>query len=203
MKTTTTGSAVDLYWIPLGAGGHSVRFNGIVYEAISAAIRRRQRRDIYHSALVVRTPAGPVSIEMTPVPDGRGAERGVVASGPVGVRCGDRFRIFRYEVRRWLNGLIPDLQYAIASPVHLTDDATVAQLVLDLLPFVPTPTWGRDMLGTGEMWSCNSVISWVLTQAGVDVDTITLPPNARAPGWDAGIAVGRRGLAPPAFHAAA
>ena len=25
-------SHVDLYWLPLGAGGHSVRFNGIVYE---------------------------------------------------------------------------------------------------------------------------------------------------------------------------
>ena len=27
--------AVDLYWIPLGAGGHSVRFNGRVFEAIA------------------------------------------------------------------------------------------------------------------------------------------------------------------------
>ena len=26
-------TAIDLYWIPLGAGGHSVRFNGIVYES--------------------------------------------------------------------------------------------------------------------------------------------------------------------------
>jgi hypothetical protein len=29
-------AAVDLYWIPLGAGGHSVRFNGRVFEAIEA-----------------------------------------------------------------------------------------------------------------------------------------------------------------------
>jgi hypothetical protein len=28
---------VALYWIPLGAGGHSVRFNGRVFEAIEAA----------------------------------------------------------------------------------------------------------------------------------------------------------------------
>ena len=27
------GPAVDLYWLPLGAGGHFVRFNGRVYEA--------------------------------------------------------------------------------------------------------------------------------------------------------------------------
>jgi hypothetical protein len=49
---------VDLYWIPLGAGGHSVRFNGIVYEAITAMIHRRPRRDIYHTALTIRIPSG-------------------------------------------------------------------------------------------------------------------------------------------------
>jgi hypothetical protein len=30
-------SAIDLYWLPLGAGGHSVRLNGLVFEAIAAA----------------------------------------------------------------------------------------------------------------------------------------------------------------------
>ena len=30
--------AVDLYWIPLGAGGHSVRLNGRVFEAIEADV---------------------------------------------------------------------------------------------------------------------------------------------------------------------
>jgi hypothetical protein len=34
-------AAVDLYWIPLGAGGHCVRFNGKVYEALVAARERR------------------------------------------------------------------------------------------------------------------------------------------------------------------
>jgi hypothetical protein len=34
---TSRTAAVDLYWIPLGAGGHSVRFNGRVFEAIEAA----------------------------------------------------------------------------------------------------------------------------------------------------------------------
>jgi hypothetical protein len=29
---------VDLYWLPLGAGGHFVRLNGRVYEACDAAI---------------------------------------------------------------------------------------------------------------------------------------------------------------------
>jgi hypothetical protein len=31
------GYGVDLYWLPLGAGGHSVRFNRRVYESILAA----------------------------------------------------------------------------------------------------------------------------------------------------------------------
>jgi hypothetical protein len=42
------------------------------------------------------------------------------------------------------------------------------------------------------MWSCNSVISWVLTRAGIDIGAIPLPPHGRAPGWDAGITVARR-----------
>src|SRR5215204_569030 len=46
-------AAVDLYWIPLGAGGHSVRLNGKVYETLDAARRHRPRCDLYHTALVV------------------------------------------------------------------------------------------------------------------------------------------------------
>ena len=44
----SVATAVELYWIPLGAGGHSVRFNGKVYEAISARVARRPSCDIYH-----------------------------------------------------------------------------------------------------------------------------------------------------------
>ena len=35
-------------WLPLGAGGHSVRLNGLLYEAVLAAIARRRRYDLYH-----------------------------------------------------------------------------------------------------------------------------------------------------------
>ena len=44
MQTAQT-AAVDLYWIPLGAGGHYVRLNGRIFEAIDAARRRRARCD--------------------------------------------------------------------------------------------------------------------------------------------------------------
>ncbi len=187
-------AAVDLYWLPLGAGGHSVRVNGIVYEAIGSLMQRRPRCDLYHTALEILAPSGRFAIEMTPVPNGRGWERGVVADGAVGTRSAGRLRIFRYEIRRWRDGDIPDLGDAVASPVRISDDPALAQRALGLLPSTPTPTWGRDELGTGEMWTCNSVMSWVLTRAGVDPDTIAFPPRARAPGWDAGITVARRQL---------
>ena len=43
--------AVDLYWIPLGAGGYVVRLSGKLYEALKALVEHRPRLDLYHSAL--------------------------------------------------------------------------------------------------------------------------------------------------------
>jgi len=189
---STAEGTVDLYWIPLGAGGHSVRFNGVVYEAVSAAIQRRRRFDIYHCALQIRAASGLYAVEMTPVPNDRGWERGVVVHGAVGTRWAGRFRIFRYEVRRWRDGVVPDLQYAVGGPIRLSDDAVVAGRVLEQLAFVPALTWGRDESDVGEMWSCNSIISWVLTRAGVNTEGISLPARGRAPGWNAGIAIATR-----------
>ena len=107
-------------------------------------------------------------IEQTPVPDGRGNQRGVVAGGAVGSRWAARLRIFRYEVRRWRGGVIPDLGEAVDSPRRLTDDPAVAQRLLDLVPSVPTPVWGRDELHAGEMWNSNSIIAWLIVSAGLD-----------------------------------
>jgi hypothetical protein len=105
--TAEFAHGVDLYWLPLGAGGHSVRLNGLVFEAVVARLERRPPCDLYHSALVVRSPSGRYVIEQAPVRDNDGAERGVVAEGAVGSRLAGRFRIFRYEVRRWRDGVIP------------------------------------------------------------------------------------------------
>ncbi len=124
---------------------------------------------------------------MTPVWITRG-ERGVVGEGPVGLRGLGRWRVFRYEVRRWTGGSIPDLDEAVGGPVHLSDAATVAGRVLDLVPLVPLATWGRDELGTGDMWNSNSVVSWLLSSAGIDLEEIRPPDHGRAPGWDAGVA---------------
>jgi hypothetical protein len=188
------GAAVDLYWIPLGAGAHVVRISGRAFEAASALVARRPRCDLYHSALVVTTPKGHFVIEQAPVPDLNGQERGVVAEGPVGVRWLRRLRIFRYEVRRWQGGEIPDIDQAVASPVRISADVKIAEAVLDTLPSIPTPVWGRDELHTGEMWNSNSVVSWVLARSGASVDGVHPPTRGRAPGWNAGLAVASRVL---------
>jgi hypothetical protein len=183
---------VDLYWLPLGAGGHSVRLNGRFFEAVAARLERRAPCDLYHSALEVRVPEGVYVIEQAPVRDSNGGKRGVVAEGVVGSRWAGRFRIFRYEVRRWCGGNIPDVKEAVESPQRLTDDPDVARRVLDLAPLVPTAVWGRDELDTGEMWNSNSVIAWLIARCGFPAESIHPPVGGRAPGWRAGLVVARR-----------
>jgi hypothetical protein len=185
-------ASIDLYWLPLGAGGHSVRLNGRVYEAVAARVERRAPCDLYHSALEVRVPKGRFVIEQTPIPDSNGGERGVVAEGAVGSRWAGRFRIFRYELRRWRDGVIPDVAEAVESPRRLSDDPEQARRLLALAPYVPTLVWGRDQLRAGEMWNSNSVIAWLVAQAGLDPEAIQPPTGGRAPGWNAGLVVARR-----------
>jgi hypothetical protein len=185
-------AAVDLYWIPLGAGGHSVRFNGRVFEAIAAAYGRRSRCDLYHTALVVELDGDRHTIEIAPSPDADEASRGVVATGAVGSRRIGRWRRFRYEVRCWRGGRIPDLGEAVGGPSRLTADPWVARRVLDLVPSVPTPVWGRDELDAGEMWNSNSMVAWLIAGARLPTDALRPPPRGRAPGWYAGLAVARR-----------
>jgi hypothetical protein len=141
-------AAVNLYWLPLGAGGRFVRLNGRVYEALAARLQRR--------------PA-----------------------------WAGRFRIFRYEIRLWFNGHIPDVAEAVDSPRRLTNDEDRARRVLDLVARVPTPVWGRDELATGDMWNSNSVIAWVIARSGIDTE-FQPPAGGRAPGWMAGLVVARR-----------
>jgi hypothetical protein len=191
-ETAEPKSGVDLYWLPLGAGGHSVRLNGRVLEAVAARLGRRPPCDLYHSALEVRAPEGRFVIEQAPVPDSNGDQRGVVAEGAVGTRWARRLRIFRYEVRRWYDGVIPDVSEAVESPRRLTDDPRLSRRVLDVVPYVPTAVWGRDELGAGEMWNSNSIISWLIARSGLDAESIQVPANGRAPGWRAGLVVARR-----------
>jgi hypothetical protein len=184
---------VDLYWLPLGAGGHSVKYNGRAYERVKATLERRRPMDLYHAAVEVRVGPDVYVIEQAPVPDLNGSTRGVVAEGPVGSRRLGRWRIFRYEVRVWRGGSIPDLAEAVDSPRRLTNDEEATRRVLEVVPQVPKQVWGRDELGAGEMWNSNSVIAWVLAKGGVDAE-VEPPRGGRAPGWNAGlIAAGNAG----------
>ena len=187
-------ASIDLFWIPLGAGGAGfVRLNGRLYEAIQARRERRRPLDLYHTALEVRVAEGRFIIENAwPSPDADTASRGVVVEGPVGSRWIARVRPFRYEVRRWRDGVIPDCGEAVASPQSLSNDSRLARRLLHLVPSVPALLWGRDELRTGEMWNSNSVISWLLVRCGLSPDAIRPPAGGRVPGWNAGIVAAHR-----------
>jgi len=186
-----SGANVELYWLPLGAGGRFVRLNGRIFEWFAARLQHRNRCDLYHSALDVRVPEGHFVIEQAPAWSETG-ERGVVAEGPVGARAAGRLQLFRYEIRRWRDGVIPDIAEAVESPLKLSDDTAHARRLLELVPDVPKLVWGRDELGTGEMWNSNSFISWLIASSGLDAESIHVPARGRAPGWHAGLVVARR-----------
>ena len=169
-----------------------MRFNGRVFEAIEAARQHRRRCDLYHAALVVELDGDRYTIELAPSPNADEASRGVVATGAVGSRYAGWLRLFRYEVRCWRGGSIPDLGEAVGGPRRLSSDPRVARRLLDLVATVPTPVWGRDELKAGEMWNSNSMIAWLIATAGLPTDLLRPPPRGRAPGWDAGLEVARR-----------
>jgi hypothetical protein len=187
-------ASVELYWIPLGAGGHSVRFNGKLFEALVAARERRPRCDLYHAALIVELDGDRFAIELAPA---AGADdHGVVGGGAVGSRHLGRWRVFRYELRCWRGGTIPDLAYAVGGPRRLSTDPGVARRVLVNVASAPTAVWGRDELRAGEMWNSNSVIAWVLASSGISTAALRTPPGGRAPGWGAGLTVAARRSCP-------
>jgi hypothetical protein len=169
-----------------------VRWNGRLFEAAMARREHRAAADLYHSALEVRQGASRFVIEMAPVWNTDAVERGVVREGPVGTRWLGRNRLFRYEVRCWLDGQIPDVAEAVASPRLLSTDRDQVARLIDILPTVPSLTWGRDALGAGDMWNSNSLISWSLARTGHDMTAVCPPARGRAPGWQAGLVLASR-----------
>lgn len=187
-----TGEYVDLYWLPLGAGGHCVRWNGRVYERLAALHQHRRPSDLFHSALLIHAGGTTYAVEMGPVWNVDAADRGVVCEGPVGARALGRWRAFRYEVRCWPNGVIPDLDEAVGVARRVSTDPAQVAAVLGLLPQVPPLTWGRDELRVGDMWNSNSLVAWALSRTGHDMRLITPPTGGRAPGWCAGLTLADR-----------
>lgn len=193
-QETSARASVDLYWLPLGAGDALpvVRWNGRVFEALVAGHEHRPRCDLYHSALEVQVDGRRFVIEMTPVWGNKESDRGVVCEGAVGLSGLGRSRFFRYEVRRWCGGVIPDVADAVGSPRRLSANSDQALRILALVPAFPTAVWGRDEQRTGQMWNSNSLISWLLARSGHDVSSVAAPVHGRAPGWDAALVVAAR-----------
>ena len=199
-RTTASEVGIGLYWLPLGAGDRVARLVGFAFEAVAARLASRRRLDLYHAALEVRTLAARFVIEVAPYHWGGEARacHAVVAEGPLGVPAAvSRVGLFRYELRCWQDGIIADVEHAIASPVQISDDVCAASRLLDLVPFVPMCTWGRDELGVGEMWTSNSVISWLIARSDACSADLHPPAGGRAPGWDAGAQIAARELAWP------
>jgi hypothetical protein len=170
-----------------------VRSNGRLYEALAARLEHRHRSDLYHSALEVHVAGDRYVIEQAPVWNMNQVDRGVVGEGPVGVPWLGRFRLFRYEIRCWRDGVIPDRGEAVDSPRRISTEPHRARQLLDHVPSFPRATWGRDEQHTGEMWNSNSLTAWLLARSGHDTGTIAPPAHGRAPGWRAGLIVAGRG----------
>jgi hypothetical protein len=192
VDAVATHASISLYWLPLGAGDHCVRANGRFYEAVVARYERRLVCDLYHSALQVQLGPDSFVIESAPAWGSDESDRGVVCVGPVGLSWLGRSRFFRYEVRRWRNGVIPDAAAAVGGPVQVGTVRVKVERLLDLVPLFPPATWGRDELRAGEMWNSNSLTAWLLAGSGHDVGVLRPPVGGRAPGWSAGLVVAAR-----------
>src|SRR5690606_13103597 len=97
------------------------------------------------------------------------------------------------EVRCWREGVLPDADEAVGGPQVVSSAPTVARLILDSVSRVPALTWGLEPGHVGDMWNSNSVVSWLLAEAGVT--GVAAPIGGRAPGWETGLAVSRLGRA--------
>jgi hypothetical protein len=185
------GCAVDLYWIPVGAGtSRAQQLSLRCWEAFEAFRARRPRATLLHSALKVALGAQTFTLELTPAFVGGDAPP--LATGPVGVRGADRFTLFRYQLRCLPVDRLPDEEWAVAPPTRLSEACDVAERVIALGPSVPRHTWGRRVRGTREMWTSDSAIAWLLVRAGIDLAGVGPPHGGRAPGWNAGIALAPR-----------
>lgn len=183
-----TGPCADLWWLPVGAGGHIVIHTSRWWELFRARREHRHPRALLHAALEVFDGDARYVIEMTPAWGGRAPSRGVVATGPVGARWLGVSKLFRYEVRCWRDGDIPDRAWAVGPPIRFPLARSEARALLSRVPAVPRLTWGRDAFGIGDMWNSNSLVSWLLHTSGVDATRLDPPAGHTAPGWRSGIA---------------
>ena len=173
-----------------------VRISSNCWERWRARRERRPPGRLYHSVLEIKSDGERYVVELAPAwtpPFGiigtiRGRnDRGVVATGAVGSRLLGWWPWFRYEVRCWPDGVIPDLEFAVGEPLVIPLSNERAQAMIDQVAKVPCHVWGRDVLGIRDMWNSNSAIAWVLQSGGVDAASMVPPTDGSAPGWAAGV----------------
>jgi len=204
---------IALWWLPVGAGGHFVVHTSRWWEETRAWKERRAARPLFHAALEIFTGQERYVVEMAPAWGRDSRSRNVVATGPVGLHWLGRFQLFRYEVRCWNGGDIPDRAFAPAQPTLISLTSAEVESLVWRVGEVPRYTWGRDpgkggdpqractsgracALGrVGDMWNSNSLISWLLETSGIDTAELVPPHGGSAPGWVAGVTVARFGLA--------
>ena len=181
-------AVAELWWIPVGAGGHLVIHTSRWWERWRAVRERRAARPLFHAALEIHDGGRRTVIEMAPA-WGRGSgSAGVVATGPVGMRPLGALRLSRYEIRCRDDGVLPDRSHAPDPPRRLPLTDHMARTIPDRLRTVPLHTWGRDAVGVGDMWNSNSLVAWLLEISGLDTSDLHPPADGAAPGWAAGVA---------------
>lgn len=184
---------VALHWIPVrgSVGGNILQF------ASRWIAPNPERRDVYHCALKISTREADESpvyiVELTHYARGRKQARtGQVKSGFAGPRFLHAITGPVYGVRKWRNGQMVDEHKTVPHPIVITRNCAHVRELLNLVESVPTRPYGS--LEFGELWTCNSAISWLLCRALGRPPEISVPPNGIAPGWQAGIAAATRGL---------
>lgn len=181
-------SFAELWWLPVGAGGRVVARSSRLWERGRALRDHRAPRPLFHAALEIQEQGRRTLIEMAPAWGPHAGAHGVVATGPVGARPLGRSRFFRYEIRCWEDGILPDREYAPEPPVRIPLTPGDARAALEHLRTAPRYTWGRDPLDAGEMWNSNSLIAWLLQVIDAGPADLHPPSGGLAPGWSAGIA---------------
>lgn len=180
-----SGACLEVRWLRVGAGGRVVIRTSGWWERYRAWRERRAPRVLFHAVLDVFDGDSRSVIEMTPVWGRAPLSRGVVATGPVGARFLGRSRWFRYEVRS--RAVDSTHESREAARWRLPVSRTSAEAVLRIAKETPCFTWGRDVFRIGDLWTSNSVVSWLLQSAGVDASRVRPPDDGVAPGWESGI----------------
>lgn len=187
-----TRAHVNLWWLPVGAGGHVVIHTSRWWESMVAHREHRSPHPLFHAALEVFDGESRYTIEMAPAWGHPASFHGVVCRGPVGSALLGASRFFQYEARCWRDGIIPDLQWAPAPPTRLRLSPAAARDLVVHAGVAPRLIWGRDPFGIGDMWNSNSLVAWLLHTSDIDTTLLGPPGDGLAPGWRCGAVAAER-----------